>query len=74
MVGKESLDRPLSFTIQNYSSYRHLYERIFKIAPTMIVQQMSITITKYFTKRNGGNTMGQELLVAIPESVANLTK
>lgn len=40
----------------------------------MIVQQMSITITKYFTKRNGGNTMGQELLVAIPESVANLTK
>lgn len=40
----------------------------------MIVQQMSITITKYSTKRNGGNTMGQELLVAIPESVANLTK
>ena len=38
----------------------------------MIVQQMSITITKYSTKRNGGNTMGQELLVAIPESVANL--
>ena len=33
---------------------------------------MSITITKYSTKRNGGNTMGQELLVAIPESVANL--
>ena len=36
MVGKESLDRSLSFTIQNYSSYRHLYERNLKITSTMI--------------------------------------